>query len=79
MTEVGVCMGSDRNRIHLKPKTTMTEVGVCMGSEAKQDPPKTQDNNDGRGRLYGKRPNRIHLKPKTTMTEVGVCMGTGST
>ena len=60
----------------------MTEVGVCMGSEAKQDPPKTQDNNGGSGCLYGKRPNRIHLKPKTTMTEVGVCMGsdrTGST
>ena len=45
MTEVGVCMGSG-NRIHLKPKTTMTEVGVCMGRDRKQDPPKTQDNND---------------------------------
>ena len=54
----------------------MTEVGVCMGSDTKQDPPKTRDNNDGSGCLYG---NRIHLKPKTTMTEVGVCMGTGST
>ena len=51
----------------------MTEVGVCMGSD---DPPKTQDNNDGSGCLYG---NRIHLKPKTTMTGVGVCMETGST
>ena len=50
----------------------MAEVGVCMGSDTKQDPPKTQDNNDGSGHLYG---NRIHLKPKTTMTEVGVCMG----
>ena len=24
----------------------MTEVGVCMGRDRKQDPPKTQDNND---------------------------------
>ena len=57
----------------------MTDVGVCMGNEAKQDPPKTQDNNDGSGCLYG---NRIHLKPKKTMTEVVVCIGsdqTGST
>ena len=54
----------------------MAEVGVCMGRDWKQDPPKTQENNDRSGRLYG---NRIHLKPKTTMTEVGVCMGSGST